>query len=112
MAQKKMTIKTGDTVKVLRGKDAGKTGKVTQVLPQEEMVVVEGVNTMVRHLKSQQRSEKGQRVEFFGPLHMSKVILVCPKCQKTTRVGHHISTGEDGTTKKSRQCKKCNETFA
>lgn len=107
-----MTIKQGDSVKVLTGKDAGKTGEVTQVLPSDSKIVVEGVNQMVRHLKSNQQGEKGQRVEFFGPIHVSNVALVCPKCGKTTRVGYHVATGEDGTKQKSRQCKKCSETFA
>jgi large subunit ribosomal protein L24 len=112
MSTQKMKIKTGDTVQVLRGKNAGKSGKVTQVLRDREMVVVDGVNTMVKHLRSQRSGEKGQRIEFFGPLHVSKVALLCPKCNKPTRIGYSTTTGEDGTTQKSRQCKKCNETFA
>lgn len=111
MQRQRLKIKNGDTVKVLRGKDAGKTGKVTQILPALEKVVVDGVNTMVKHIRSPRKGERGQRIEFFGPLHVAKVALLCPKCNKPTRVGYHIATGEDGKQQKNRQCKKCRETF-
>lgn len=111
MTKVKFKIKVGDTVKVLRGKDEGKTGAVTQILPDREQLVIDGVNKMVKHLKSQKREEKGQRIEFFGPIHISKVALICPKCSKPTRVGYNITTGQDGTVQKNRQCKQCKETF-
>ncbi len=107
----RMKLKTGDMVKVLRGKNAGKTGKVSQALPQLNAVVVDGVNVTIRHLRSQKRGEKGQRVEFFAPISVANLAFICPKCQKPTRVGYHLSTGENGNTVKSRQCKKCKETF-
>ncbi|MBI2411472.1 MAG: 50S ribosomal protein L24 [Candidatus Kerfeldbacteria bacterium] len=106
-----LKIKTGDTVKILRGKDAGKTGTVSQVFPSLQKIVVDGVNKTIRHLKSQRRDEKGQRLDFFAPIHISKVALVCPKCSKPTRVAYQLTVGEDGTRQKHRQCKKCNETF-
>ncbi len=111
MKKSRIKIKSGDTVKVMNGKDAGKSGTVSQVLASMDKVVIDGVNKMVKHLKSQRRDEKGQRIEFFGPIHISNVALVCPKCNKTTRIGCHESVGEDGTKQKSRQCKKCKETF-
>lgn len=98
-------------MKVLTGKDAGKSGKVSQVLPDMSKVVVDGVNKMIKHLGSSRRGEKGQRIEFFGPIALSNVGLICPKCNKVTRVAHSISKGEDGTVQKNRQCKKCKETF-
>jgi large subunit ribosomal protein L24 len=78
-----MPIKTGQTVKVITGKDKGKTGKVTQVFPRDNRVVVEGVNKMYKHLKQRvsknnRRSagpQKGERVEYFGPIHISNVTL-------------------------------------
>jgi large subunit ribosomal protein L24 len=106
-----MKLKTGDTVKVLRGKNAGKTGTVSQILPKLHAVVVDGVNTTIRHLRAQKRGDKGQRVEFFAPIAAANVALICPKCQKPTRIGYRIAKGEDGSTAKNRQCKKCNETF-
>lgn len=106
-----LKIKVGDTVKILRGKDNGKTGKVTQVFPALGKVVVDGVNTTIRHLRSPRKNEKGQRIEFFAPIAVAAVACVCPKCQKPTRVGMMITKGENGEVQKSRQCKKCKETF-
>lgn len=115
--KRKMRIKVGDTVQVLRGKDGPKArpeaakGEVIQVFPNDGLLVVDGVNKAVRHMKSQRKDEKGQRVEYFAPMHVSKVMLICPKCQKPTRVGFAITEGEEGVTQKSRQCKKCEATF-
>ncbi|MFH1621374.1 MAG: 50S ribosomal protein L24 [Patescibacteria group bacterium] len=69
----KIKIKTGDQVKVIAGKDKGKEGKVLQVFPRLNRVVVEGVNASKRHLKVRRADQKGQIVEFFMPLHISNV---------------------------------------
>ena len=69
----KLLIKTGDQVKILAGKDKGKTGKVIQVFPKLNKVVVEGANTAKRHLKSRQGGAKGQVIEFSMPIHASNV---------------------------------------
>lgn len=84
-----MKIKQGDNVIILTGKDAGKTGKVTQVLPKEGKVVVEGVNKIVKHIKAQ-GNNKGQRFEFFAPIDMSNVMLMDPKTNTPTRVGYKV----------------------
>jgi len=97
-----MKIKTNDKVKVTSGKDAGKSGKIVQVFPKEEKVVVEGLNIMKKNLKSGKGGEKGQTVELAAPLHVSKVSLICPSCNLETRVGYKI----EGKTKK-RICRKC-----
>ena len=102
-----MKFKKGDNVKVLAGKDRGKTGKITQAFPDLGRVVVEGVNKTVRHLKTRKQGEKGQKIDFFGPINASNVELVCPKCGKPTRVGRKVL--EDGT--KVRMCKKCKATI-
>ena len=73
-----MNIKTGDNVRVLSGKDKGKTGKVTQVLPKLGMVVVDGINTTVRHMKARGK-QAGQKINYNGPLRASKVTLVTDK---------------------------------
>lgn len=99
-----MKIKTNDKVKVTSGKDAGKTGKVIQVFPKEEKVVVEGVHMMKKAMKTNKKGEKGQVIELAGPFHMSKVALVCPKCSQPTRVGYKTE-GDD----KKRVCRKCKE---
>ncbi|MBF8280302.1 MAG: rplX [Candidatus Magasanikbacteria bacterium] len=71
-----MKIKTGDNVKVMRGKDAGKTGKVLQVFKAANKVVVEGANVMKKHLRSRKRGEKGQKIELAAPLDASNVMLL------------------------------------
>jgi large subunit ribosomal protein L24 len=73
---KRLHVKTGDLVKILAGKDRGKTGKVLQTFPRLERVVVEGVGVSKRHLKTPRSGEKGQSVEFFMPIHVSNVIPV------------------------------------
>jgi len=85
-----MKIKTGDNVKVLTGKDRGKTGKVIQVLTNKKtkqvFVVVEGLNMLKKHLRARQ-GQKGQVIELSAPIHASNVMLVDPKTSKPTRVG-------------------------
>lgn len=98
-----MKIKKGDNVKVMAGKDRGKTGKVLQVLPAEGKAVVEGVNRTFKHAKTRKQGEKGQKIEFNGPVAVASLALVCPKCGKPTRVGWNLL--EDG--KKVRACRKC-----
>lgn len=101
-----MKIKTGDNVKIMIGKDSGKTGKVSQVLPREQQVVVEGLHKIKKHMRPQKQGEKGQILEFSAPLPVANVQLICPKCNKITRVGYRML--DDG--KKERKCNKCNET--
>lgn len=70
-----MKIKTGDMVRIIAGKDAGKTGKVLQVFPKLDKIVVEGANKSVKHLKKRGKTP-GQRVEYTAPIHISNVVLV------------------------------------
>lgn len=107
-----MKIKTGDKVKLITGKDKGKTGKVLQVFPETGRASIENVNLLIKHLRPNKRGEKGQRVEFPAAMDLSNVMLVCPKCKKTTRVGHQFIDKkiEDRIKKqKVRVCKKCKE---
>lgn len=83
----KLKLKTGDHVMVITGKDAGKKGKITQVFPNEQRVVVEGVNSMTKNVRSRDKKEKGQRIQYFAPIHISNVMLMDPKLNKPTRVG-------------------------
>lgn len=101
-----MKIKKGDNVKILLGKDAGKSGKVQRVVGKEGKVVVEGLNIVKRHVKKWGKQE-GQILEISKPVDISNVGLICAKCQKVTRVGYKI---EDD--KKLRFCKKCKEVIA
>ena len=84
---KSLRIKTGDQVLVLAGKDKGKKGKVLQVFPVQQRVVVEGVNQMTKNVRARKEKETGQRVQFNGPIHLSNVMLIDPKSGKPTRVG-------------------------
>lgn len=107
-------IKVNDKVVIIAGKDKSKVGKVIQVLPQGNKIVVEGVNVMYKHLRTQKKGEKGQRVQFNGPLNVSNVLLQCPKCGKNARVGFQVSTLKSDDAKlvkknKVRVCKKCQE---
>lgn len=99
-----MKIKTNDKVRVLKGKDRNKEGKVIQVFPVAEKVVVEGLNIMKKHLRTKKQGEKGQVIELSAPLRVANVMLICPKCAKATRVSYK----KDGTDKK-RACAKCKE---
>ena len=100
-----MKIKKGDNILVVNGKDRGKKGKVTQTLISDKRVVVDGVNKTIKHVKPRREGEKGQRVEFFAPLNISNVMLVCPKCNKPARIGYKMVKGKE----KQRICKKCSE---
>ncbi len=86
----KLRLKKGDSVKVLSGKDKGKTGKILEVLPKIFKVVVEGVNTHTRFEKSKKAGQPGKKVEFFSPLPISKVQLLDPDSGKPTRVGYNL----------------------
>ncbi len=95
-----MKVKKNDTVKVITGKDAGKTGKVLVALPKEGKVVVEGVNIQKKHKKARNAQDVAKIVEQNGAIEVSNVMVVCPKCGKTTRVGYKVE-GD----KKVRVCK-------
>lgn len=101
----RMKIRTGDTVEIISGKDKGHRGRVIRVLPRENRVVVDGLNLVWKHQKPRQINQKGTKMQISAPLFASKVMLVCPHCDKTTRVGR--VRGQDG--KLYRICKKCHE---
>ncbi|MBI2551039.1 50S ribosomal protein L24 [Candidatus Uhrbacteria bacterium] len=103
-----MKLKTGDRVRVTAGKDKGKEGKITQVFPAMDRVVVEGANTQKRHLRSRGASTPGQIIEFPSPLHVSNVALLSPKSGKVGRVGYTRLT-KDGKHVKIRHLRKGGE---
>jgi large subunit ribosomal protein L24 len=101
-------IKKGDTIKVITGKDKGFTGEVIRILTKENRVIVNNINIMKKHEKARQVGNQqipAQISEFEAPLDLSNVMLVCPKCNKASRVGFNIKA--DGY--KTRVCKNCNE---
>ncbi len=83
-------FKIGDTVKITAGKDKGRTGKILKVLPQDQKVLVEGLNVYKKHLKPR-GNEAGQIVTLPRPISTASVALVCPSCGKATRVGFDAS---------------------
>ena len=98
----KMTVKSGDNVLVIAGKDKGKTGKVSAVYADSNKVLVENVNIVSKHQKPKSQQDKGGIFKRPAPIEASNVLVVCPVCGKATRVAH---TEIDG--KKVRSCKKC-----
>ncbi|OGY44302.1 MAG: 50S ribosomal protein L24 [Candidatus Buchananbacteria bacterium RIFCSPHIGHO2_01_FULL_39_14] len=100
-----MKIKKDDKVKILAGKDQGKTGKILQVYPKRNKVSVEGINLLFKNVRARRQGEKGQKIQFPAALNISNVALVCPKCGKITRVSHKILENNE----RVRICKKCKE---
>ncbi len=100
----KLHVKKGDTVVVLWGKDKGKKGKVLRAFPKDGRVLVEGVHIVKRHAKPSQKVRQAGIMEKPLPVFVSKVMLVCPKCSKGTRVAK-MMTGD----KRSRKCRRCGE---
>jgi large subunit ribosomal protein L24 len=97
-------LKKGDTVKVIAGKEKGKTGKILSTIAARDRVIVEKVNLIKRHKKADAKG-KGGIVEKEGSIHISNVLYLCNKCGTGVRIGYKIM--DDG--KKSRVCAKCNE---
>lgn len=86
----KMSIKKGDTVVVLSGKDKGKKGAVLEVMPKEGKVIVEKVNVATCHTKPRKQGDQGGIIKKEIPMYACKVALVCPKTGKATRVGYRM----------------------
>ena len=97
-----MKVKKNDTVLVMTGKDAGKTAKVLTALPKENKVIVDGVNVQKKHKKARSAQEVSSIQNQSGPIDASNVMVVCPTCNKATRVAYAVE-GD----KKARICKKC-----
>ena len=101
----RLKIKKGDTVEVISGRQKGIRGEVLRVLPKEDRVVVQGVNVRKKHQRQVQSAGRTMNpgiISFEAPVHVSNVMLVCPKCSKPARVGLERATG-----KSRRVCKNC-----
>jgi large subunit ribosomal protein L24 len=97
-------LRKGDQVKVMAGRDAGKSGRILSINPRKNTVIVEHANIIKRHTRpNPSKNIKGGIVEKEGPINVSKVMMVCSSCGKHTRIGHKISP--DGT--KARICRRC-----
>lgn len=97
-----MKIKKGDKVKVMAGKDKGRDGVVEKVYQKNSRILIQGINIYKKHIKKNEKMPQGGVVELPRPMNVSKVMLICPKCGKITRVEFLIDKG-----KKFRICKKC-----
>lgn len=100
--KQKLHVKKGDTVMVIAGKSAGRTGKVILALPKENRVVVEKVNMIKRHTKPSKALPQGGIIEKEAPLHASNVMLYCTECKSVTRRSIKFTA-----TERVRVCKKC-----
>ena len=100
--EKKLNVRTGDTVVVISGDDKGKKGKVLEVSKSEGKVIVEGINMVTKHVKPRKQGESGGIVKAEAPINACKVSVYCPKCKKGVRTKVKV---EDG--KKTRVCAKC-----
>lgn len=103
-----MHIKKNDTVEIITGDDAGtpksrRTGRVLQVLPKENKVLVEGINKVYRHMKPSRQNPQGGRLSKEMPIDLSNVLLFCSSCRRGVRIGNRLQA--DGS--KERYCKKC-----
>src|SRR5512135_909436 len=100
-----LSIRKNDTIVVKAGKERGKSGRVIAVYPAKDSLLVERVNMIKKHMKPTRQYTQGGIIEKEAPLHVSNVMLLCPKCNKPTRIGNAVL--QNG--KKLRTCKKCRE---
>ena len=100
-----LKIKKNDKVKIIKGKDSGKSGKVLRINSQNGQVFVEGVNIISRHTRQQDQKKPGGIIKKEGPVSIANVRIICPNCGKPARMG--FGTRESG--EKTRVCKKCNQ---
>jgi large subunit ribosomal protein L24 len=105
-------IRKDDQVKVIAGKDAGKTGRVVKVFIEREKALVEGVNYVKKHqrIQTQRGAQEGGIIETEASVHLSNVLPICPSCGEATRVSYVYETEGDRRSK-VRRCKKCDATF-
>ncbi len=105
MTEPKLSIRKGDRVLVLSGKDRGKKSKVLRVLPRERRVVVEDVNMVKKHTRPTREMMQGGIIDQEAPIHVSNVMLICRHCGQPSRTGTKILEGN----RRVRLCKKCQE---
>ena len=108
----RIEIKKDDTVKVLSGRDKGKSGRVLQVNPANGKILVEHVMMIKRHTRPNPAKQiKGGIAERESAINASNVMVVCPGCNKPTRIGHHVDAVAGGKTRRTRVCRKCGQTL-
>lgn len=97
-------FKKGDEVKIVAGKDKGKSGKIEKIFPEIQKLLVTGVNQYKRHIKGRTANQKSEIATITKPMSVANVMLICPKCNLNTRAGFSLENG-----KKERICKKCQQ---
>ncbi|MFO7948171.1 MAG: 50S ribosomal protein L24 [Armatimonadota bacterium] len=108
MPTKTLSIKTGDEVLIITGKDRSykgsqRRGRVLEVRPDDERLIIDGINIQRRAMRQTQQVRQAGIVEMPGPVHVSNVMLICPNCDAPTRVGHRVRQNGE----KVRVCKQC-----
>ena len=107
-----MHVHKNDTVIVIAGNALGKQGKVLKVFPDKDRVIIESVNIVKRHSRPTQKNPQGGIVQKEGPISAANVMVICPKCNEATRVGHaHVVDPSSRKRKTMRVCKHCKEMF-
>ncbi|OGW47010.1 MAG: 50S ribosomal protein L24 [Nitrospirae bacterium RBG_13_41_22] len=100
-----MSVKKNDTVLVIAGREKGKKGRVLSVYPSKGRLLIEKINMIRKHMKPTRKYAQGGIIEKEAPLHISNIMLICPKCNKPTRISNtHLQEG-----RRVRMCKKCRE---
>ncbi len=107
MRQGYASLRVNDKVEVIAGKDKGRVGKILRIEKENNRLIVERINLIKKHQKATEATQSGQIIEKEAGLHISNVMLVCPECSETVRIGKKLL--EDGT--KVRMCKKCKATI-
>lgn len=100
-----MKLKKGDNVKIMSGKDRGRTGVIMTAFPDSDRITIDGLNVFKKRSKPRKQGEKGQVVAVSRPMAASKVMIVCPNCKEPTRLGSRTEGN-----RKVRYCKKCQAT--
>ena len=100
-----LSVKKNDTVLVIAGREKGKKGRVLSVYPSKGRLLIEKINMIKKHMKPTRKYAQGGIIEKEAPLHISNIMLICPKCNKPTRISNtHLQEG-----RRVRMCKKCRE---
>ena len=100
-----LDIKKDDIAMIVAGDDKGKKGRVLRINASDDKLVIEGLNMTKKHLKPSKQHQQGGIIEREAPVHRSNIMLVCPKCEKPTKIGNKILENN----KKIRECKQCGE---
>lgn len=108
----RIQLKKNDNVKVIAGRDKGKTGRILEVNSEKGSLLVEHVNMIRKHTrKNPAKQIAGGIAEKEGPIAVSNVMILCPKCDKPVRIAHHVKEAPGGKTVRERICRKCGQTL-